>query len=702
MRPLVTKENLLTQSELSKWPHLRGIEVEEIDAEIEMLIGMNVPKVMEPWQIINSQSNGSYAVKTLLGWVVNGPLKSSSAMDRHGKSMTVNRISMDNLKDLLLRQYNQEFPEKESEEKKELSCEDRRFMELAQGSKVDKCGHYILPLPFREKELVMPNNYNMALQRTLNLAGKFKKNCTYAEEYKVFMENVLQKGYAEKVPQAQVQRNDGHVWYIPHHGVYHKRKRKLRVVFDCSSTYQGKSNHLLLLKAKLFCKDDIYSRKRWKQVQYIANLFWQRWIKEYLPLMQQRQKWTNARRNFNINDVVVIVDETAPRNSWPLGRVVKTLPGPKGLVRSVLVKTKTNTLQRPIDVCKMAAHTVAVARGSPLPVHLVVVLMSLCLLVTLPCHSNPIYSRHELILIGLKAKMDITSTFTRTHNISSEIARPPGAPWIVIGSGRRRRRRRERRQKRGCRGGLLARLRNRPHRPPLPSIFLANARSLANKMDELQSRITFDNFVRECCLLIVSESWLRPHIPDATVELAGRTIHRHDRTRASGKAIGGGLCVYVLQNWCSDSRVIDTYCSPDLEAMSVQCRPFYLPREITAAIITAVYIPPDANVSMALGQLQLMVAEQQRAQPDGIHIIAGDFNKANLKTVLPKFHQHGKCATRGKNTLDHVYSNIKHAYRATPLPHLGQSDHLSLFLFPAYTPPQKANQTSHPDHQSLA
>ena len=121
-------------------------------------------------------------------------------------------------------------------------------MELAQGSKVDKGGHYILPLPFREKELVMPNNYNVALQRTLHLAGKSKKNRTYAEEYKVFMDNVLQKGYAEKVPQAQAQRNDGHVWYIPHHGVYHKRKRKLRVVFDCSSTYQAKSLNSELLQ----------------------------------------------------------------------------------------------------------------------------------------------------------------------------------------------------------------------------------------------------------------------------------------------------------------------------------------------------------------------------------------------------------------------------------------------------------------------
>ena len=88
--------------------------------------------------------------------------------------------------------------------------------------------------------------------------------------------------------------------------------------------------------------------------------------------------------------------------------------------------------------------------------------------------------------------------------------------------------------------------------------------------------------------------------------------------------------------------------------MSVQCRPFYLPRELTAAIETAVYIPRSANVSMALGQLQFMVTKQQRAHPDGVHIIAGDFNQSNLKTVLPKFHQHVKCATRGKNTLDHT------------------------------------------------
>ncbi len=67
-------------------------------------------------------------------------------------------------------------------------------------------------------------------------------------------------------------------------------------------------------------------------------------------------------------------------------------------------------------------------------------------------------------------------------------------------------------------------------------------------------------------------------------------------------------------------------------------------------------------------------------------IIAGDFNRASLKTVLLKFHQHVQCPTRGENIFDHVYSNIKHGYKASPLPHLGLSDHISLFLTPAYRP----------------
>ncbi|KAK0146755.1 hypothetical protein N1851_013962 [Merluccius polli] len=83
----------------------------------------------------------------------------------------------------------------------------------------------------------------------------------------------------------------------------------------------------------------------------------------------------------------------------------------------------------------------------------------------------------------------------------------------------------------------------------------------------------------------------------------------------------------------------------------------------------------DANVSMALSLLLDIINKQQLAHPDGVFIVAGDFNQACLKTVLPKFIQHVKFATRGENTLDHVYSNIKHTGR-------GGSDHLCLSLTP--------------------
>ena len=112
-------------------------------------------------------------------------------------------------------------------------------------------------------------------------------------------------------------------------------------------------NHLLLLRQNeslppgLFEKNDTYSRRRWRQVQYLANVFWGRWKREYLPSLQERQKWFRPRRNFTVGDTV-IVDESTPRNVWPIGRITGVFPDRDGFVRRVRVKTKTSTLERPI------------------------------------------------------------------------------------------------------------------------------------------------------------------------------------------------------------------------------------------------------------------------------------------------------------------------------------------------------------------
>lgn len=104
--------------------------------------------------------------------------------------------------------------------------------------------------------------------------------------------------------------------------------------------------------------------------------------------------------------------------------------------------------------------------------------------------------------------------------------------------------------------------------------------------------------------------------------------------------------------------------------MTVICRPFYLPREITLVSITAVYVPPSSNTKEAMSVLYRTISELQSAHPEGCFIIAVDFNQANMKTVLPNFHQHVDCATRGMNTLDSAYTNMKNAFKQPPAPTL--------------------------------
>ena len=92
-------------------------------------------------------------------------------------------------------------------------------------------------------------------------------------------------------------------------------------------------NHILTMKSRVvmpppgnFQKADLYLRKRWKRVQYLSNVFWSRWRKEYVQNLQQRVKWNCPQRNFEKRDLVLIVDDRAPRNDWNMARVVDVHP----------------------------------------------------------------------------------------------------------------------------------------------------------------------------------------------------------------------------------------------------------------------------------------------------------------------------------------------------------------------------------------
>ena len=66
------------------------------------------------------------------------------------------------------------------------------------------------------------------------------------------------------------------------------------------------------------------------------------------------------------------------------------------------------------------------------------------------------------------------------------------------------------------------------------------------------------------------------------------------------------------------------------------------------------------------------VSELQSTHTEGFFIVTGDFNQANMKSVLPHFHQH-------------FHHHEQHIQSSSPSP-LGSSDHLSVMLIPAYKP----------------
>lgn len=64
--------------------------------------------------------------------------------------------------------------------------------------------------------------------------------------------------------------------------------------------------------------------------------------------MAQRPKWRNEVRNLQLNDLVVVKEDNLAPSSWSYGRIIQTLPGPDGLVRSVVIRTPYGDFKRPV------------------------------------------------------------------------------------------------------------------------------------------------------------------------------------------------------------------------------------------------------------------------------------------------------------------------------------------------------------------
>lgn len=113
-------------------------------------------------------------------------------------------------------------------------------------------------------------------------------------------------------------------------------------------------NHILLgssngIKPLSNINERDLARNTYKAVQVLANNFWHRFVLEYLPTLTKRTKWFKPAKPIELGDVVIVVDEKSQRNSWPKGIVEELLPGKRGIIRQVMVRTAKGIRKRSVS-----------------------------------------------------------------------------------------------------------------------------------------------------------------------------------------------------------------------------------------------------------------------------------------------------------------------------------------------------------------
>ncbi|XP_044316262.1 uncharacterized protein LOC123037810 [Drosophila rhopaloa] len=124
-------------------------------------------------------------------------------------------------------------------------------------------------------------------------------------------------------------------------------------------------NHLLMGSSngyKPIKEEKINLRRHWNEVKLFGDRFWQRWVKEFTPVLTRRTKWFEKCPPISVGSVVIIIDENLPRNLWLKGRVINTFPAKDGQVRRATIKTQHGVLDRPAT--KIAVLDVGLEDGN--------------------------------------------------------------------------------------------------------------------------------------------------------------------------------------------------------------------------------------------------------------------------------------------------------------------------------------------------
>ena len=248
----VKPNSLPSNFDFNTCSHLKGINFQPVDgATVTLLIGANIPELF----CISNSRRGlrgqPIAVETPLGWSLLGPSLTPSADKKGMVNLCQGKHS--SLDEQLVSLWTNDFSAGTSVFDRPTSKEDRKALHIMQNGLEHVCGHYRLPLPFRDPLQLPAGSISMAEKRLDSLKRRLEKNPELKSKYVDAIDTYIEKGYARQIPSEELREEKELLWYLPHHPIFHPRKpEKVRVVFDCAAKHKGVSLNDALMQGPDF------------------------------------------------------------------------------------------------------------------------------------------------------------------------------------------------------------------------------------------------------------------------------------------------------------------------------------------------------------------------------------------------------------------------------------------------------------------
>ena len=207
-----------------QFPHLEPVALRKYSyGDVEMILGQDVFHSIRPLEYFESDRKDTpIAVRKPLGWVLSGPLPSTSGLvSTCFRTVVTQNESDSKLTDQLRSWYELESFAAMKQVDLRTASDARASEILLETTYHDGC-RYQVGMLWADDESSLPNNYFSALVQLKSLERRLEKTPELKAIYAQTIKDDFDKGYIVQVEKSDCFRVDNpREWYLPHHPVFH-------------------------------------------------------------------------------------------------------------------------------------------------------------------------------------------------------------------------------------------------------------------------------------------------------------------------------------------------------------------------------------------------------------------------------------------------------------------------------------------------